>query len=237
VIEDDSVAYRQIFVDIADNALGITSSVRTRFDHRKIVNRCVEPVLKHALLAERVDLEQDRIGGTSPSLLGAKHIADLIRTVQVGIDGRIGKRLEDELREDALVERTNRFLDVLIEGFAPLGQVADGELSPEQLRKSSLLGSSSMLRVLAGAYYELSSVQQWDDEQVAEYFRTLEPHMQAPLDAKSPWLAELGGEIFSEGALAPKARRQDLKALTDAIVRWALEPPPWLAAELTETSA
>ena len=61
-IEDDQVAYRQMFFDIADNALGITSSVRARFDSRKVVNRSLEDVMKHALLRGRVDLEQDRMG-------------------------------------------------------------------------------------------------------------------------------------------------------------------------------
>ena len=39
MVEDDSTAYKQMFFDIADNALGITSSVRARFDSRKVVNR------------------------------------------------------------------------------------------------------------------------------------------------------------------------------------------------------
>ena len=47
-IEDDQAAYKQMFFDIADNALGITSSVRARFDSRKVVNRSLEDVMKHA---------------------------------------------------------------------------------------------------------------------------------------------------------------------------------------------
>lgn len=67
-VEDDGVAYKQMFFDIADNTLGITSSVRARFDNRKIVNRCVEDVIRYALLAGRVDLEQDRLGRPDASL-------------------------------------------------------------------------------------------------------------------------------------------------------------------------
>ena len=165
VIEDDTTAFRQMFVDIADNALGITSSVRIRFDARKVVNRAVEPMLKHSLLHGRVDLEQDRITASNPNLLGARHVADLIRSVAVGIDGRVGKRLEDELREDALVDDTNRYLDTLLEAFPQLVALADGELTPEELRKTSLLGASTILRVLAGVYHELRK-QKLDDDQI-----------------------------------------------------------------------
>jgi hypothetical protein len=101
IVEDESTAYKQMFFDIADNALGITSSVRARFDSRKVVHRAIEDVIKHALFAERVDMEQDRIGSNNPNLVGAKHVADIIRAVAVGVDGRVGRRLEDELREDA----------------------------------------------------------------------------------------------------------------------------------------
>jgi hypothetical protein len=38
------------------------------------------------------------------------------------------------------------------------------------------------------------------------------------------------GEIFSVGALAPKARFQDLQGLTEAIVHWFKKEPGWLKA-------
>lgn len=232
MVEDDSSAYKQMFFDIADNALGITSSVRARFDSRKVVNRALEDVLKHSLLAGRVDMEQDRIGTNNPNLLGAKHVADIVRSIAVGVDGRVGRRLEDELREDALVQQTNAFLDVLLDGFPVVGRLADGGVTPEELRRGSLLGSTSLLRVLAGVYHDLTTTD-WDDEEIAEFFARMSPHMDAPVRADGPWVVEVPNEIFSEGAAAPKARRQDLRLLNDTIVGWALTQPAWLAASAT----
>jgi hypothetical protein len=73
--------------------------------------------MKHSLLRGRVDPEQDRIGRGNPNLMGAKHVAELVRTLAVGIEGRISRRLEDELREDALIQKTNEFLDALVAAF------------------------------------------------------------------------------------------------------------------------
>ena len=227
VVEDEVEAFRQMFVDIAENALGISSSIRTRFDQRKIVNRCVEQSGEHALLAGRVDEEKDRMGSSNPNFIGAKHVAEMIRTVTVGIGGRISRKQEVELREDALIEKMTNFLDVLLEGFEPLANLADGELEPQQLRKQSILGSTSMLRVLAGVYHDLAELG-WDDEQIADFFRQLGPHTKAPLTKDSPWVTEVPGEVFSEGALAPKARRQDLGTLVDTLVAWAKNQPEWL---------
>lgn len=228
-IEDDQAAYKQMFFDIADNALGITSSVRARFDSRKVVNRSLEDVMKHALLKGRVDPEQDRMGRNNPNLMGAKHVAEIVRTLAVGIEGRIGRRLEDELREDALVQKTNNFLDVLVAAFPPLDKIIDGEMMPDELRKTSLLGSTTMHRVLAGVYEELvGDRHRLDDEDVTEFFRRLAPHMDGPVTDESIWIKHVDDEVFSEGALAPRSRRQDLKILRDTIVDWADTEPTWL---------
>ncbi len=229
-IEDDQTAYKQMFFDIADNALGITSSVRARFDNRKVVNRSLEDVMKHALLKGRVDPEQDRMGRNNPNLMGAKHVAEIVRTLAVGIDGRIGRRLEDELRENALVEKTNNFLDVLLASFPPLAAVADDELTTEDLRKSSLLGSTVILRVLAGVYAELVDKQAFDEDDVTDFFRQLAPHMYGPTTEDSIWVARVSDDVFSPGTFAPRSRRQDLKTLRDTIVMWAISQPhpQWL---------
>ena len=119
-------------------------------------------------------------------------------------------------------------LDALLEGFELLANVADGELPPEKLRKESILGSTSMLRVLAGAYHDLGELG-WDDEQITEFFTQLSPLAKGPLAGDSPWVTEVPGEVFSEGALAPKARRQDLGTLVDTLVAWAKNQPEWLS--------
>jgi hypothetical protein len=228
-IEDDQAAFKQMFFDIADNALGITSSVRARFDGRKVVNRSLEDVMKHALLKGRVDPEQDRVGRNNPNLMGAKHVAEIVRTLAVGIDGRIGRRVEDELREDELVQKTNDFLDVLLAAFPPLEAVVEGQLTPEELRKSSLLGSTVMHRVLAGVYAELVDRQRYDDEDVTDFFAKLALHMDGPVNSASIWVTKVADDVFSEGTLAPRSRRQDLKTLRDTIVGWATTEPEWLA--------
>jgi hypothetical protein len=229
-IEDDQVAYKQMFFDIADNALGITSSVRARFDSRKVVNRSLEDVMKHALLKGRVDLEQDRMARNNPNLMGAKHVAEIVRTLQVGIEGRISKRLEDELREDALVQKTNNFLDVLLESFPPFEQIVEDELAPDELRKGSFLGSTATHRVLAGVYAELVDRHKLDDDEVTEFFRKLAPHMEGPVTEDSIWITKVPDDVFIIGALAPRSRRQDLKVLRDTIVSWATSKPKpkWL---------
>lgn len=226
LIEDDISQAEQMFVDIADNALGITSAIRARFDDRKVVNRCLDEVLNHALLKGRVDMEQDRIGPQSPYLLGAKHVVDVIRTLQVGLGGRIGRRLESELNEGALVERTNDFLDVLVAAFPELAAVADGNLSPQELRRRSLLGSTTMIRILAASYRSLSD--DYEDREIEDRLGALAPVMGVPIQKDSPWLVT---QSFAVGASAPQARNQNMMAVANQVLAWCRHQPEWASAK------
>jgi hypothetical protein len=221
MIIEDVADYKQVFVDIADNALGITSAVKARFDSRKIVNRCLSDVLEHMVLRGHVDMDQDRILGNNPNLLSARHVVDIIRVLEVGIAGRITDRKEKELRESHLVNQTIEFFDVLVGSFDPLRRIAEGAGTVPDLRKSSLLGSTVMLRVLAGVYFELVKNKERTSGEVASFFNKLSSEMGAPVKSDSIWVRT---KLFPTNSMAPTARRQDLKALVEHIVSWNNEP-------------
>ena len=230
VVVDDPKEYLQIFVDIADNAKGITHTTRALFDSSKIVNRCLDSVMEHPLLRNRVDLDKDRILGDNPNIMGAKQVADLIRTLEVGIVGRVTPRLEGELREQDLVRQTKTFLDVLVDSFPDLAALVGDTLEMQDIRSRSLLGSVVMHRVLAGCYHELANsgngAPGMNRLQIQRYFEKLAPFMVAPVTDDSPWRRLT--DDFPEGAMAPAARSQNLKSLTAKLTHWAIAQPDWL---------
>ncbi len=180
-------AYEQMFFDVADNALGINQAVTVRFDSRRLLNRTLTEVSKHALLENRVDMEQDRVKGTNPNLLGAKHVIDIVRAVTVGVSGRISKKREEALDEGTVVQAANEFLDALVDGFPPLNDLADGKTDVPTLRSTTLLGSVTMLRVLAGVFFNLTE-EDWTPDEIADFFVRLAPHMSAPVARDSIWI-------------------------------------------------
>ena len=230
MVENDNLAVLQMFVDIADNALGITSAIRARFDTRKVINRALEGVLDHPLLGGRVDVAQDRVGPQSPALMAVKHVVDIVRVANLGINGRVGRRLESELKESDLVQVANSFLDTLVSGFEDMGAIVSGEMTPAGLRSRSLLGSITMLKVIAGAYHVLVSEGKTSAE-VSEFFARLSPFMGAPVDEKSPWLTS---GVFNFGSMAPQGRRQDLSNLVDTIAGWSKNSPSWMESKPTK---
>lgn len=229
ILIEDPVEYRQVFVDIADNALGITNAVKVRFDSRKVVNRSLLDVLEHPLLRGHVDMDNDRILGSNPNLLGARHVADITRILEVGLSGRITRRRELELTERELSDQALRFFDTLIGSFTDLAAVTEGALAVPALRNQSLLGSNVILRVLAGVYHSLVKVHDKTPGEVAAFFSSLNDRMrEIPIEAGGAWMAT---GVFTEGATAPMARRQDLETLAQTIVSWAApSAPPSLAS-------
>lgn len=228
VVTDDPKVARRIFVDINDNAKGITGSVRSRFDDRKVISRALDMVLNsNDLLDGRVDLELDRIAGNSEYLLGAKHVADMLRAVTVG-NGRIGKRLEEELDEKTIANEFEAFVLAMVEAFPDLRDVQDGKLPPAQLRSMSLLGSSVILRGFAAAWYELRQAE-WDVEDITDAFGEFSDVMQAPVypDPEDTWFATGLFSASETGVLSPNSRAQDFKKLTKTIADWCETQPDW----------
>ncbi|ADP84681.1 DNA sulfur modification protein DndB [Pseudofrankia inefficax] len=224
-LEPSNVLARQMFVDVADNAKGISSALRARFDSSKVANRILDPVIGHALLKDKIDLEQDRMTGRNPNLMGAKHVADLIRGVAVGVGGRMGRQQEQDLADEVLVERVHGFLNCLADGFADLSAIAEGALKPVDLRAQSLLGSVGMLRVLAGVYHELLETEEASDEEIIAFFSNLDPHMNAPASGSGIWLSTVARADFEPNGASLIMRTQNLVHLAKVVTGWYRTPP------------
>lgn len=235
-IEPDPIKAQQMFVDVADNAKGISSAVRARFDSYKVANRTLSDIIDHPLLKARVDAEQDRMTLKNPNLMGAKHVADITRAVIAGAGGRISKKTEQTVTDGEVIEQVKDFLDVISNAFADLAAVTEDDPDAErktdeltlaqQLRRTSLLGSVGMLRVLAGVFHELRAGEnpaELDD--ITEFFKRLDPHMAAPITETSIWRTTNAGADFEPDAAAPIMRTQNIVHLVTVVTGWYKQPP------------
>jgi hypothetical protein len=226
----------QMFADINNNAKGVNPDYTTVLDQRQVVNRIAVDLIKtHPLLVGRVEMGQSgRMSKTNPNLLGAKTVSDIVRAVNLGVAGRVGARVEDELtsRQVEATENVKRFLDVLLAGSEELQAVVDGQIEPVELRDEesenrSMFGSATMLRVLAGTYHELTKPAENKDDpkpltraEIEVFFRELAPRMRDIPVAEDDkfWLPT---KAFIPGTTAPQARQGTLTGLVRALTGWA----------------
>jgi DGQHR domain-containing protein len=234
-VEPDPIKAQQMFVDVADNAKGISSAVRARFDNYKVANRTLSDVIDHPLLKGRVDAEQDRMTQKNPNFMGAKHVADITRAVIAGAGGRISKKAEQTLTDGEVIEQVKDFLDAISTAFTDLAAITEEDIDarnpdeltiPQKVRRTSLLGSVGMLRVLAGVFRELrldDSPAELDD--ITEFFKRLDPHMAAPIAENSIWRTTEANIDFEPGASAPIMRTQNIVHLVEVVTAWYKKPP------------
>lgn len=233
LIEDDTELARQIFVDVANNARGIAKAVAARFDNHKVVNRAltilIEDGATHSLIKNRIDQQTDIVKGRNSNVIGAGKLAEIIRALQVGINGRITVAQEKTLDANHLARDANIFFGVLTDSFPEYAAIAEGRKSVEDIRKTSILFSVTMIRVLAGVYYNLTNVEKIPRAQVVEFFKKLSKHMAAPIRKDTPsgamWIGATVDKAFTDGASAPGSRQQAVKQLVDAITEWYSSPP------------
>jgi hypothetical protein len=255
VVEDRDA--HQMFVDIADNAKGISRDFRVVLDQRSVSNRIATHLMEHhSLLKNRSwDGQTGRMPTKAPFLWGAKSIADMTRVALKGPGGRVGRNDEHEFssREEHYTRQVGQFFDDLTEGFESLAAVEKGTIEPQALRDIvgrgetqalgphfSMIYSETMLRALAGAWYELQHpsmpragkgknkdqaaqepAKPMTRQQIVEFFRRLEPLMRLtePIGPTSVWTRQT--DAFLPGTTAPQARQGTINDLTSKLVLWA----------------
>jgi len=244
IIEDDQQAARQVFVDVADKAEGIKKTILSRFDQRQVVHRALQSMLDpenmHPLLWDRVENQVDNVSGKNLNFIAASKIAQLIHEINSTPGTRkFSKSFEeralvDPTIEEELITETATFFDLLLQNFEDLEKMVEGDLSPVDIRRQSMIGSITMLRVLAGVYRTLKS-QGHSINDIGALFSKISKHCGVPISSGTVsgdlWLGkdqDLTGvqtEVFSDGAKAPSARAQTVKALTERIAGWIDNPP------------
>jgi len=231
--------HRKFFVDIAVNAKGISKSRTASFNQERMMSRIGLHVSStHPLLNGRVDEERDRVGGASSELISLKNAIELCRESTWGVPSRWTDRREHLNSEEKLKALSIAFLDSLCEGSATLASVRDSDMSPSQLRQTSMLGSTSMLRILAGVRAALA-IQGASDNQ-PELVPEGESEFVWLLDSlESAFTYRRGGDgkselpviwreseqtsrfFVDEGAKTPSGRPQAMKEFVTLLVGWA----------------
>jgi len=224
----DSERHQQFFVDIAKNALGINKTVQSKFDTSSVINRVTQRLIaEHPLLSNRVDLEKTSCSGSNPNLLTVVNIADITRHACFGIRSRVTAKKENNYSDQDLFDNLEIFFDAITNQMPQLQELSRGKVLAQGIREKYLLGSGTIWRGLAGAFYEtcvitdddLGTIER-DYSQLAKFevlLGQLSENMELPISRN--WFHT---DLFpSKTSKAPSSRVQDLSAMADLLTAWA----------------
>lgn len=214
--------HKQYFFDIASNAKGISKSLSAGFDRHNVLHRVAQSLAaEHSLLAGRVDDETDRVLGSNDALMSLRNLVDLLGAATFGITATPNAIASSRLDETSVRTIGEAMVDALTGCFDSLTDVAEGVLSPAGIRAESLLGSVTVLRVLAGVYHEFAvrdgAVSDDGDALASDVFRWLSPQTALPIS--DLWWDS--GVFATRDSRAPGARRQDQQALVKHLLQRA----------------
>ena len=152
-----------------------------------------------------------------------------MRAAQVGINGRISAAQEKTLDHKHVAQDANTFFNVITESFPEFADIASGDETVGDMRQKSIMVSVTMIRVLAGVYYNLANVDHIPRAEIVSFFQKIAKHTAAPVRAGTKsgdlWINATVDKAFADGASAPGSRSQAVKQLVDAMTGWYSTPP------------
>ena len=209
-VEEDLARRRQMFSDMNNTARKVSKAINVAFDSRdpfaRVAKRLAE---RHPLLIGHVESQAARVRAGSPHYytLGAVH--DAAKRLFVGPNGRV--KDASKFNDDAIYHSANGLFDLLSASRREFSLAKDATIL-DDLRRTTLLFSSTTLRVIAGTVYIVLGPGAGADAmtELAQAFSRIDFSPNAKIWVDSGFV--------SPGKATPNARTQELLSATDALV-------------------
>ena len=225
--------HQTFFVTIADYALGITTSERTRLDETNMTSRVAKQLVSSLpLLKDRVEMRKGSVARKSKDLMALSNVRDIVRHACFGIKGKVTMAREKEIVDTNAFEITEHFFRAVTDAVPMIANIQEMKYLPMTLRDESILGSVTIWRCLAGSYNDLAvqmidnKALKWDknghDKFVAmlsELYKKMKINQTDGVKKISTSWADTG--CFNPNETAPRSRSQDLKNLSALFTAWA----------------
>lgn len=221
VFEENEIDHlRQMFAD-AGQAIPPDAVTLARFDTRNPFNSAaLRLASEHALLTGRVELERSTLTARSPHLMTLNQLSkNILRTIFVGVQGRLGKRTLADLTEDEIFQRGYGFLNDLIDSYADFQLLVASTTTVRNLRAEyCLLVYATIQRVIAGIWYELRHVRHLDGRQFRAFMASNVP---ARTNDEVDGFWQRSGILPPGDFTTPVARMQEIREAVRVAVQLA----------------
>ena len=220
-VESRIPALQQMFADAAQTRT-IERNTVTRFDQTDAFNLIALRVAgESALFAGHVELESSSISRRSQSIIAINQLAMALRTLEVGVGGRVSRTLNQEymLNLDSLYEGcidwADKFMPLAREEYSALtaGDIENDEIP--LARSDTMAYNATVIRILAGCYHEWKrDGDAW--QPLADFLRraSLKPRV-----TEGSLLIDAG--IVAPGGTSPVSATPAIEAAVTYIVRQA----------------
>ena len=220
-VEGDTDALQQMFSDAA-RTKPIERNVVARFDLRDPFNLAALWLAENSnLFAGRVEMDRASVSRTNENIIAINQLSVTLKTMEVGYKGRVSKQISDQymLALEDLYERCCDWAD----DFMPAARdeyewLISGDIDNTQIpqmRGASLAYNATVIRLLAGCYYEWTK----DGSDWTPLAEFIQNSSLKPGSGQGALLVDAG--LVAEGGITPFARAQLVNSAIDHIVKQA----------------
>ncbi len=220
--ESDTASIRQMFADMAQQRK-MDAVTTARFDMRDPFNQAADQLMGRSdWIAQFVEMNASAVPRSSEKLVAFNQLAVNLKTLMYGYYGRASHNRSQEAALDieSIVKLGREWIDV----FLPTARVEyhdliGGEVDPDYIplqRAHTLAYNGTMLRILAGCYYEWTH--QYPDlgtDVLAQFINEIN------LDPNQPTGLSVESGVLDLKPVILIARRQEVVDAIRAIVRGA----------------
>ena len=220
--EEDLTRIRLMFADMARQR-NMDAITKARFDTRDPFNRAAEEVMLFSDWIEPyIEMNRSTIARASVKLISFNQLATNLKTLEFGYFGRTSQdRLQEAANNmDGIIDKGVKWVD----DFLPMAReeylnLFNSDIDQDDVpkeRSKTLAYNGTMLRILAGAYYE------WHKQNPlmgADILASFISSMDLQPKAKDGPLVETG--VLVTGNITLTARKQEVTAAIGAIVQGA----------------
>ena len=222
--EADTAGIRQMFADMAQQRK-MDAVTTARFDMRDPFNQAADILMESSdWIASYVEMNASTVPRTSEKLVAFNQLAANLKTLMYGYYGRASRNRSQEAALDieSIVELGREWTDVFLpeareEYLELMGADVDSNYIPSR-RPHTLAYNGTILRILAGCYYEWThQYPELSTDVLAQFINeiSLDPRQRTGL------LVESG--VFDFKRVTLIARRQEVVDAIRALVRGAHE--------------
>jgi|688.fasta_scaffold180803_1 hypothetical protein len=243
----DRKDHRAFFVTINSTQAGVNKSERIRLDAVGISSLISQEIAAgHPLLMEKIEQRLPSAKGSSSYFISLANLNEIVRHIMYSIKGR---NTDSKLTDlNIATDMTVMFFDVLQNNVPEYQKMISGEITPKELRRTSLWNSPTILRGLAGAFFNLVIANNkgengWNKmveikqdfkfsesglKLFTELVKNLDKSVMALEANKENKLVIKNGKWFTTGvvesypAASPSSKKQGLKGLSDLFSKWAV---------------
>lgn len=210
-VESSHTKRRQMFSDMNSTAKRVSGAINVKFNSRDPFARAANRLAEDGRLAGHIETERANVNANSDKYYSLKAVYDSLKSLFVGPDGRV--RNPGDYAFTSIMRAAEIFIEFLFDNRPEFERLSAGA-APSDIRETSIVLSSTTLRVIAGGLHVRANEDSRSTERHAPSSASTVRYGGAlqRINFDPRWHGWVRSGFVSPGKKTPNSRNQEMRA-------------------------